>query len=198
MKLIDILVQELPKLGGWPEWATQCLVHDGCYGVVFYDADGYFSKYPDFPKISIDWKASNEITATREQYEAALAASNPEWDGKGLPPVGCECEWQDKNTKAWLPVVIAYSSEWVTVVRELRPLKVGDAVECCINNFGEEERLHFRPIRSEADKKRDEAAKGLIEYLDKETDIDNVFSIKEVIGFYDAIAAGKIPHIRID
>ena len=80
----------------------------------------------------------------------------------------------------------------------MRPLKVGDAVECCINNFGEEERLQFRPIRSEADKKRDEAAKGLIEYLDKETDIDNVFSIKDVIGFYDAIAAGKIPHIRID
>ncbi|SAD27213.1 Uncharacterised protein [Enterobacter hormaechei] len=59
-------------------------------------------------------------------------------------------------------------------------------------------KLKFRPIRSEADKKRDEAAKGLIEYLDTEADIDNVFSIKDVIGFYDAIAAGKIPHIRID
>ncbi|AWX01108.1 hypothetical protein ABQ297_21495 [Enterobacter hormaechei] len=48
------------------------------------------------------------------------------------------------------------------------------------------------------DKKRNEAAKGLIDYLDKETDIDNVFSINDVISFYDAIAAGKIPHIRID
>ncbi|WP_394146589.1 hypothetical protein [Enterobacter ludwigii] len=52
--------------------------------------------------------------------------------------------------------------------------------------------------RERDDKKRDETAKGLIEYLDKETDIDNVFSIKDVIGFFDAIAAGKIPHIHID
>ena len=56
----------------------------------------------------------------------------------------------------------------------------------------------FRPIRSEADKKRDEAAKGLMDYLVKNTCTDNVFYIQDVIGFYDAIAAGKIPHIRID
>jgi hypothetical protein len=116
-------------------------------------------------QIEFDKESNVGISVSREAYESALAASKTEWDGDGLPPVGCECEWQDKNTKAWIPVVIAYSSERVTVVRELRPSKDGDAVECCINNYGEEERLQFRPIRSEADKKRDEIIEALKEGL---------------------------------
>lgn len=108
-----------------------------------------------------------------------------EWDGEGLPPVGCECEWQDKNTKLWIPVVIAYSSEWVTVVRELKPLKVGDAVECCINNFGEEERLHFRPIRSEADKKKENVVDEIMSWM-------HYAGRAEVELIYDAIKSGKI------
>ena len=115
------------------------------------------------------------------------------WDGEGLPTVGCECEWQDKNTKLWIPVVIAYSSEWVTVVRELKPLKVGDAVECCINNFGEEERLHFRPIRSEADNKRDAA----ISAIDAACLLIRDAS-KTAEAIYDAIAAGDIPGVKIE
>lgn len=115
------------------------------------------------------------------------------WDGEGLPTVGCECEWQDKNTKLWIPVVIAYSSEWVTVVRELKPLKVGDAVECCINNFGEEERLHFRPIRSEADNKRDAA----ISAIDAACLLIRDAS-KTAEAIYDAIADGDIPGVKIE
>lgn len=150
MKLIELLVQE--TLNGnfkWPEGIKYLEQYtDGSlFSGNSYESYYRYDRVDDFGKDEV----------TREQYEAALAASKPEWDGEGPPPVGCECEWQDKNTKLWIPVVIAYSSEWVTVVRELKPLKVGDAVECCINNFGEEERLHFRPIRSEAYKKRDEA-----------------------------------------
>ncbi|QHJ76942.1 MAG: hypothetical protein [Bacteriophage sp.] len=123
---------------------------------------------------------------------AHAASSKPEWNVEGLPPVGCECEWQDKNTKLWIPVVIAYSSQWVTVVRELKPLKVGDAVECCINNFGEEERLHFRPIRSEADKKRDEIIEALKDGL------GHAHGLYDLMQIYHLLNNGKIPHIRIE
>lgn len=143
-------------------------------------------------KVLVDMQASKDLESARNA--AIDAASKPEWDGEGLPPVGCECEWQDKNTKLWIPVVIAYSSEWVTVVRELKPLKVGDAVECCINNFGEEERLHFRPIRSEADKKKEAVIRG----LDSAVGYAKASEINVSEHIFSSIAAGKIPHIRID
>ena len=205
MKLIDILVQELPKRGGWPDGGI--LAVQDCDKWICFSAspEVEISGLGEWGNHDCNWVLSikncehlaedySKSIITREQYEAALAASKPEWDGKGLPPVGCECEWQDKNTKAWLPVVIAYSSEWVTVVRELRPLKVGDAVECCINNFGEEERLHFRPIRSEADKKRDEAVRQLSHSLRAYGSVTE----EQLNRLYNDIEAGFIPHIRID
>lgn len=53
----------------------------------------------------------------------------------------------------------------------------------------------FRPIRSEADKKRDESVNALIEFdlRRKTASIQNLYP-----ELYDAIAAGKIPGIRID
>lgn len=185
MKLIDILVERLPDIGGWPIDSDDArTLISSLPGVSWgLNGGGYYA-----------FRGPND-SITYQQYEAALAASKTEWDGEGLPPVGCECEWQDKNTKLWFPVVIAYSSEWVTVVRELKPLKVGDAVECCINNFGEEERLHFRPIRSEADKKRDEAIESMASLIDYRSGC----SAKPLAKWlFEEIAAGKIPHIRID
>lgn len=210
MKLIDILVQELPKRGGWIKGHYQCAqdkngevcfytkgkIHLARYGMWSIPTDSDATHDGESRVVTSLADDYAETIITREQYEAALAASKPEWDGKGLPPVGCECEWQDKNTKAWFPVVIAYSSEWVTVVRELRPLKVGDAVECCINNFGEEKRLQFRPIHSEADKKRDEAIESIKAMLMYDYGDDP--RLNDAVILYDAIAAGKIPHIRID
>lgn len=94
MKLLDLLVQELPKRGGWPEGAN--------YVVQEYDGTVKFSKSINFLHIKAGEWCSNEdgddwiygdrpfegnfrhyITAndwnisivTREKYEAALAAS---------------------------------------------------------------------------------------------------------------------------
>ncbi|ELE9726609.1 hypothetical protein RM407_000198 [Enterobacter kobei] len=206
MKLIDILVQELPKRGGWPVDAfyamqdsdglvkfsksKEKIYHDYNDGHEWCSEGGYDWIRNDKPfegNLRIQVSQDN-VTAfiSRERYEAALAASKPEWDGVGLPPVGCECERSWCGDK-WLPCTVLFVSDETIVVK----LATREAA------YGRCE-VVFRPIRSEEDKKRDESAKGLIEYLDKETDIDNVFSIQDVIGFYDAIAAGKIPHIRID
>lgn len=191
--LIEFLVNELPKRGGWPKGAVEAYRHlrDDFPG--FYDEDGgsVSREYGRSLNLcSVDLNLDDDElgeTVTREQYEAALAASKPEWDGEGLPPVGIEAEVSVDGGRTWCLYKATSERNGMRLVE--------------IGNFTEEFQSNnwtFRPVRSEADKKRDEAAKGLIEYLDKETDIDNVFSIQDVIGFYDAIAAGKIPHIRID
>lgn len=196
MKLIDILVRELPRHGGWPEWATECMVHQGCMLAIFYDSDGYFSKYPEYPVIGFDRKAINSVTVTREQYEAALAASKTEWNGEGLPPVGLVCEGQ-------FPRHPGISFEW----QECLVLYVFER-ECAVKSKGTST-LHycdeFRPIRSEADKKREigvlslarsDPTVGRFEYGQKMGD-------GKLLGYawyelYDKIAAGEVAGIRID
>lgn len=80
-----------------------------------------------------------------------------------------------------------YQSEWVTVVREVNEKKGSDLVELAIENYGDERRREFRPIRSEADKKRDEAIKKICEVLSvgksTEDDAKNI---------YEYIKSGKI------
>lgn len=200
MKLIDLLVQELPKLGGWPRGAAECVryPHQGC--VNFYDNDGNWpedcgEKYGyGFAKCLIEPRAFGEKARTEvvtlEQYEAALAASKQvEWDGKTLPTCGTKCEWQDTNTKVWIPVSVVYSSEWVTVIREDAE---NDAVELAIENFGDEARRQFRPLCTEAERKRDDAIEYLLSLIDKP-----ISDAALADSIYEAIAAGKIPGIKL-
>ena len=101
MKLIDILVEELPKRGGWPKDAN-CITQDGDLkvepatrnpSVAKCDGDGFW--FLDSSRIGgfeVDSLAIDYTTAiiTREQYEAALAAKNDgwiEWGGGKFPPV---------------------------------------------------------------------------------------------------------------
>lgn len=88
MKTIDFLVQELPKLGGWP---------DGAIGAGFLCGEGtlyFWDESNDCPtKWRVDTEAEVEDSASeisRDQYEAALAAKNDgwiEWGGGKHPPV---------------------------------------------------------------------------------------------------------------
>lgn len=297
MKLIDILVEELPKRGGWPEGAAFVAQEEGGWLWSFTskpqkDCDdewmdessrGYHNKVGKLPEAS-----DHDTSAiTREQYEAALEAKNdgwiewgggkcpvekgtlidvkwrdgkidteipakiklpsrdrqaiiwhhsgyeldiiayrlhqPQevahteaeqeldlnecigqapatiWGGEGLPPVGCECEWQDKNTKQWNPVKVVYASEWVTVIREINKEKGDDLVEIAIENYGDDARLKFRPTRSEAERKRHDAAQALcyagggIGKVDESAGIGSCW-----FDVYDAIAAGKIPGVKLE
>lgn len=187
MKLIDLLVQELPKRGGWPDGVKA--IEQSVRGYLFdslhptapflFDCHGF--------ELTDEWRT--EIV-TREQYEAALAASKKvEWDGEGLPPVGCECQIIiGKNGDLGACEVIFMGSQ-IVVWRQKSTFAEGSSIMRSVT---------FRPIRSEVDKKREDIAKSLVKFLDTETEMDNIFSVKDVIGFYDAIAAGEIPHIRIE
>lgn len=177
MKLIDILVEELPKRGGWPEGSTRCMQTDGLY-VTFPD----IGDHCDFVAKCM---AEGVRIATREQYEAALAASKSKWDGDGLPPVGCECEarYRYSSVAEWFFFrCVAVDCEVAFGWTGKKP------VTLLKDNF------EFRPIRSEADKKKEAVIRG----LDSAVGYAKASEINVSEHIFSSIAAGKIPHIRID
>ncbi|WP_105653505.1 hypothetical protein [Cronobacter malonaticus] len=171
MKLIDLLVQELPKRGGWPEGPSQYLNDFLKRNKLTFFVNHHYSYFED-------WDGDQ---VTREQYEAALAAAQePVWDGEGLPPAGCECETRFILGGKWFffrCVAVDFGIAFGWAGKDAVTLDKGS--------------YEFRPIRSEADKRRDEAIAALKKLKPQ--------LVGELAGYlYDEIAAGKIPHIRIE
>lgn len=131
----------------------------------------------------IDVKESwQDCIVTLKQYEAALAASKPEWDGDGLPPVGCECEGKQLAQINWNKFKVV-------------AIENGHIFGFWNDNVstGLDSRLwEFRPLRSETDKKRDEIIEALKEGL------GHAHGLFDIMQIYHLLNNGKIPHIRID
>lgn len=87
MTLLELLRQELPKRGGWPEGVNA--VEQDSEGRLFEMDSDYCS---DFKLNKCDdWLAD---VVTKQQYESALAALQKQaWNGEGLPPVGVDVEF---------------------------------------------------------------------------------------------------------
>lgn len=191
MKLIDLLVQELPKRGGWPEGAIECCRHYGTNSIDFYDETGswdddcYLKYGKDFAKDCIyeETSGSHRLQSiSRSEYEAAIAAlQKSSWNGQSLPPTGCECECQFLD--AWHVCKVLFVGAEVIV-------GVIDGSERAFSVS----HTKFRPLRTETERKRDAA----VEAMQREADEgDNwIYSEYEII--YDAIAAGKIPGVKLD
>lgn len=195
MKLIDILVQELDKLGGWPDGVNDIeMLEDGS---IFFDGDLGPEDFK-LPQCSDGWnrfKSSRDYTnsVTREQYEAALAASKTEWNGEGLPPVGCECEYETngygiKKVRVECITMDGIAFTWLGEDPRFRGLD-------CINTS---QAHRFRPIRSEADKKKEAVEKAIADALLKDGDFDHEEALRLSTFVYGAISRNDIPHIRID
>lgn len=207
MKLIDLLVQELPKRGGWPKGCAEISQDaDGCMCIwkvhgarcglgywVHYSGVGLLQYWSGTYAMPVSDDAGESII-TREQYESALAASKPQWDGDGLPPVGIEAEVSVDGGRTWC--LYKATSEH----NGMRLVEIGDFTEEFQSN-----NWMFRPIRSESDKKR---AKGVValsrvdpaaapfEYGDKHADGSLVSHFWYEL--YDAIAAGKVDGIKLE
>lgn len=157
MTLLELLRQELPKRGGWPEGAT-CAAQDPDKLVMFAACDpkevrpygnGYW--YMDASRLNGDGSEGYELAddhstaiITREQYEATG------WGGTGLPPVGVECEHMKhtRNTgNNWSKGTVKYISEYTVVIDD-------DDVdgEFIAHPLG----CEFRPLRTEAEREIDE------------------------------------------
>lgn len=180
MKLIELLVWET-KNGNF-EWP---------------DGVPYVEQFVDLSLFCSNvWKGGHQFEpvedyergrVTREQYEAALAASKTEWNGEGLPPVGCEfeCSFRADNFSTWhRRRCTATGKRGVLCVDK-------NDTEMCLNDRNN----RFRPIRSEADKKRDEAIKEMILYTS--LDANSAKDCNHIANIYDAITAGKIPGVKL-
>lgn len=203
MKLIDLLVQELPKRGGWPVGAAICerYLHKG--NIDFYDEEGNWpedcgKKYGyGFASAIIQHKepcaSPTTEVVTREQYEAALAASQqPAWNGEGLPPVGVTCEHCPGGTTQteWEVVTVLGISERPGGVFIDYWLRKEDGSSYIIGNP-----YRFRPMRTEAERKREEVSKIIESIFYTEVTDGNYL---RGMGVYDAIAAGKIAGVKLE
>lgn len=94
MTLLELLCQELPKRGGWPEGGGFAWQDDD--GEVRFNNGIERDFYPE-NKLRIGEKVRPEnhilvrrcdtFVVTREQYEAT------DWNDVGLPPIDIECEY---------------------------------------------------------------------------------------------------------
>lgn len=91
MKLIDLLVKELPKRGGWPEGAIK--IHQDYDGETWaWLNNGSTERLFTLDQVAVNARRFNkketcENMVTRDQYEAALASSEGwiEWHGGKCP-----------------------------------------------------------------------------------------------------------------
>lgn len=196
MKLIDLLVKELPKRGGWPEGALS-ITQDNDGSLCVWDTndpryDGFSWKHHTGNSLIYFWHGEwamplasdhNESIVTYWQYKSAIALSQkPAWNGEGLPPVGCECEV--KRAFDWVKCKILFISDTHVVL-------MADE-ECCWNTCA----CQFRPLRTESERKRDVAVKvikGLLMF-----DYGDDPRVNDATFIYDAIAAGKIPGVKLE
>lgn len=265
LKLIDILVRELPKRGGWPDGAVECQRFVDGATIDFYDKEGNWSIdcASEYGAIAVKLVRESVVPCefervTFDEYETALAATKgpkmnwkyikgsekdfvgaPEsalmltidshkrkhfteciptpgenyygvhggsgvWgDGirnmtfeiiaqrepvaewvDGLPPVGCEVEIEDKDG------LLIYghdeSGEVIAHVENTAVVRMSYGLGCFESRF-------LRPLRTEADKKRDEAIDALQEWIP-----DGGWHFNDVCKLYGAIAAGKIPGVKLE
>lgn len=206
MKLIDLLVQELPKRGGWNNKAEGVVQDGGDTEFYFFRGDRPFFNehtkswenkdgsnnfawffFDGKNKLSDDYKTS---IVTREQYEAALAASHqPAWDGEFLPPVGVTCEHCPGGTTQteWEVVTVLGISERPGGVFTDYWLRKEDGSTYIIGNP-----YRFRPIRTEAELRREKAT----------SDMSKALSTREGESFmdaiYSAIEAGEIRGVKLE
>lgn len=138
MTLLELLRQELPKRGGWPEGAVKATSYGFIPGVHFWDDNDFMVDYSD-----LTTRALGDEKITREQYEATG------WDGIGLPPVGVECEYSWAG-EPWTSGVIRYISKH-TIIIETQADSTGDT-ECAYHPTD----IKLRPLRTEAERAIDE------------------------------------------
>ena len=122
------------------------------------------------------WKG---IMPTGEEYhviESAWKFEPIEWDGEGLPPVGTGVEVSVDGGRTWCTYKAISEHDGMRLVE--------------IGNFTEEFQSNnwtFRPIRSEADKKKESAIFAIAELC--RGSASNGHSAELI---YDAIKSGKI------
>ena len=134
------------------------------------------------------------------QYKAALAESQkPAWNGEGLPPVG-------EKVELFINPKLGYRNAWIPgdgtemeVVAHKTTTDGNNVAVCYWDERGAGRSCCFvpeslKPAITEAEKKRNAA----VEAMQREADDGNNWIYSEYEIIYDAIAAGKIPGVKLE
>lgn len=183
MTLLELLVKELPKLGGWP--GDRTVASNGINGTVVFHSKGRA------PFVMAGLNFSGTGCVSFEEYEAALAASKPsEWNGEGLPEKGDLCIYRDKDEGPIETIVIASCDDGGDVVIWHKPIRGRD--------YSVDSLCLFEAAVNEEDNKRIRVAQAMCDLLGNGIIVDEKEGYgKAWLDAYDAIAAGKIPGIRL-
>lgn len=196
MKLIDLLVQELPKRGGWPEGAEYCHLTQydrHCLTIVFSHKQVGTGNNLTISKEEMVFSGIGYLgdtlygcIVTAKEYKSALSAlQKPAWNGEGLPPVGCECEVSVNGGRSWC----TYRA--INEKNGVRLIEVGDLTEEFQNN-----NWIFRPLRTESERKHEAVLESICAVL--EMVAQDYKREDEAKLIYEAIAAGKIPGVKLE
>lgn len=139
------------------------------------------------------WNAYAGITEADEEADLNDCIGQdvaPAWSGEGLPPVGMEIEYSfakvNYRTDFSRGKVLAYGAQnvfmehWASKNEFIQPL----------------DKIEFRPIRTESDRKRDDICDKIYGAMTNAKRKDNRSDMAGEI--YDAIAAGKIPGVKLE
>lgn len=195
---------------GWIQWAGgECPVDsDAIVEVKYRNPNRY--RYSNDRAGDFDWShdgIDGDIIAYRLQQTGINSRANderlekdlnecigqdvdaPEWNGEGLPPVGLICEGR-------FPRHPGISFEW----QECLVLYVFER-ECAVKSKSTST-LHycdeFRPLRTKAERKREAAAKEMARHANSDPHRKFNAGLRNCLSIYDAIAAGKIPGVKLE
>lgn len=150
--------QQLKDPAWWdenaPEGATHYFFKGGDRTAGFYKSVGSSALFWGFDGWSDH--CSNPFLTDRSCIPRPAKLAEPEWNGEGYPPVGCECEFRT-NDSDWLTVSVRYISKFGTVV------DVGQGIDAILP---EDRGLHFRPLRTKEQRDRDELIEAIKSDLD--------------------------------
>ena len=126
---------------------------------------------------------------------SADKAQQPMWDGEGLPPVGCDVEFTLDTDKYSVQGNVPENGQVVNVVAHKQTTD-GNAVavvywdEHGAGRAAAFIKAAFRPLRTEAERKRDEFVSLVMGWMHHATHAEIEFIFKN-------IEAGKIPGVEI-
>lgn len=109
-----------------------------------------------------------------------------EWNGEGMPPVGCQVYIVDTNGS--LRYGQGERGEVVAHVENTAFVRMSYGLGCLEAEF-------LRPVSTEAQLKRSQTCDKIYGAMCNAERKDNRSDMAEAV--YDAIAAGKIPHITL-